>query len=50
MHLTASFNTNGKIAYSEFEETVTLSKAFGAKVEIAPNPIKNTKDQALNLW
>ena len=44
MHLNAaSFNTNGKIAYSEFEETVTLSKAFGAKVEIAPKPNKKYK-------
>lgn len=44
MHLNAaSFNTNGKITDSEFEETITLSKAFGAKVEIAPKPNKKYK-------
>ena len=41
IHLNAaSFNTSGKIKDSEFEETVTLSKAFGAKVEITPKPNK----------
>ena len=44
MHLkAASFNASGKIKDSEYEETVTLSKAFGAKVEIAPKPNKKYK-------
>lgn len=44
MHLNAvSFNAYGKIKDSDFEETVTLSKAFGAKVEITPKPNKKYK-------
>lgn len=39
----ASFNTSGKIKDSDYEETVTMSKAFGADVEVNPKPNKKYK-------